>query len=902
MFRRLFSMGRDKKKVRRNRATRLTPLNVESLERREVMAVTSSVAAGLLTVTGDGADDPIAITCVAGGVKINGADPGTGAATCLSLSAISVDGGAGNDTIDLRGVTYPNFLSVADAIPLRVTINGGLGNDTIFGSNFSDIINSGDGADRVFGNSSLDQRDQLALGANCTDDSPDNLDTTVFNGSSTATLTKGQVCRLLRRADVASTSDRAIIVVVDRMGHILGVNVEPNVIGAGADQIPVGDLATLVFAIDGAVAEARTAAYFANQNTPLTSRTIRSLSQTTVLEREVNANPNVDNVDLNANGSAVDEANASTRRGPGTVAAIGRAGHFPPDIPFTPQVDLFDIEHTNRDSIINAGPDRIKGTADDIFLRSRFDADPGFIQPGQEIDAPESYGFQTGLMPFAQGRGFGTLPGGIPILGGGPNGLQVLGGIGVFFPGPNGFASFEQQFVAGAGQSTLGRLNSNLAMEAEYIALAAVGGFKGQIKRAIDTTAGTLASSQLAEIGRFVRSPSARIELVGISLEIIGPNPARIRTVDRFATQLFRANAVDTMFAAAGSNQQVLPNGDTLAAGEVVPEGLITRLPSGEFALTNYLVTPHASPIAGGPTAAEVESSIRQGVAEALGVRAAIRLPRNQRSVMVLSVTDNAGNVLGLFRMPDSTIFSIEVATSKARNTAYYASGDLVLPDQVDTDGADASPFNLGDGIADVPRGTAFTNRTFRFLALPFFPEGQNGANPGDFSICNDLARAITALSGATVTAQQACDGPNGQGGPENQGLLIPARYFDTVTDLVGAYTASVMGHHAFHPGTNFRDPNGFNLQSGIVFFPGSSALYRLDDPFQPLIGGYGISGDGVDQDDVVTDAGIRGQGACSQNVAGAMELQAPGALRADQFRVRGVRLPYVKFLRNPCG
>ena len=72
--------------------------------------------------------------------------------------------------------------------------------------------------------------------------------------------------------------------------------------------------------------------------------------------------------------------------------------------------------------------------------------------------------------------------------------------------------------------------------------------------------------------------------------------------------------------------------------------------------------------------------------------------------------------------------------------------------------------------------------------------------------------------------------------------------------------------------------------QNGIVFFPGSSALYKNKSV---LVGGWGVSGDGVDQDDVVT-------------FAGQQTLDAPDSLKADQFFVAGVRLPYQKFNRNP--
>jgi uncharacterized protein GlcG (DUF336 family) len=53
------------------------------------------------------------------------------------------------------------------------------------------------------------------------------------------------------------------------------------------------------------------------------------------------------------------------------------------------------------------------------------------------------------------------------------------------------------------------------------------------------------------------------------------------------------------------------------------------------------------------------------------------------------------------------------------------------------------------------------------------------------------------------------------------------------------------------------------------------------------LVGGLGISGDGVDQDDFVAAGGSAG-------------FEAPAAIRADQVVVKGVRLPYLKFPSNP--
>src|SRR5277367_2856617 len=84
------------------------------------------------------------------------------------------------------------------------------------------------------------------------------------------TLTAAEVGALLSRAAAATASDDAIIAVVDRNGTILGVRVEG---GVNATFQTPGALQD--FAIDGAVAEARTGAMFANDTAPLTSRTIQ---------------------------------------------------------------------------------------------------------------------------------------------------------------------------------------------------------------------------------------------------------------------------------------------------------------------------------------------------------------------------------------------------------------------------------------------------------------------------------------------------------------------------------------------------------------------------------------------------------------------------------------------------
>lgn len=668
-------------------------------------------------------------------------------------------------------------------------------------------------------------------------------------------LTAAEVSSILDYATQVSTSDDAIIAIVDRGGNILGVRVE-----AGVDAGLQADPQLLTFAIDGAVAKARTAAFFSNGDpingtlAPLTSRLVRFISQSTVTFREVNSNPN---------------SNDPFFEGPGFVAPIGLGGHFPPEVAFTPPVDLFAIEHTNRDSIVHPGEDGDRGTADDITLRNRFNIDTDFVpldtdgdgyadNPDMNNDmladslrlsAPESYGFVSGVFPSAQARGIATLPGGVPLFrdtDGNGQGETLIGGIGVFFPGTDGTAIFEQNFQAGVGQTENARNNAPKVLEAEFIAVVAAGGSNGGN--------GLVAGAKppfhpVADLD----IPFGRLDLVGIQLEVIGPTAGILGLQDlvKFGNQ----NLGPLTGAVNGTDQPVNMGGDLAINGQSVPFG--------------WLVTPHdGGDFDGTPgpdiTAAEVEQIINAAVAEANLVRAAVRLPVSSRTRMVMSVTDTSGEVLGLFRMRDATVFSIDVAIAKARNTAYYA---------------DAAAIQPIDQIPGVPAGTAFTNRTIRFLAEPRFPDGIDAGPPNEtFSILPDIADA----TGLPIGGQ-----PNGAALVETN-IPINISTFD-----------SVLGNDAFHPNTNFRDPGDGAIgtgdpttdrkrnQNGIVFFPGSTPVYGSNGQ---LIGGFGVSGDGVDQDDVVTFAGAQGF------------LPPDAVVRADEVFVNQVRLPYQKFLRNPHG
>ena len=68
-----------------------------------------------------------------------------------------------------------------------------------------------------------------------------------------------------------------------------------------------------------------------------------------------------------------------------------------------------------------------------------------------------------------------------------------------------------------------------------------------------------------------------------------------------------------------------------------------------------------------------------------------------------------------------------------------------------------------------------------------------------------------------------------------------------------------------------------------MQIFAGSVPLYKNG----VLVGAIGISGDGIDQDDLIAAAGGNG-------------FSPAPAIRADQVFVRNVRLPFLKFPRSP--
>ena len=214
---------------------------------------------------------------------------------------------------------------------------------------------------------------------------------------------------------------------------------------------------------------------------------------------------------------------------------------------------------------------------------------------------------------------------------------------------------------------------------------------------------------------------------------------------------------------------------------------------------------PAAGLINGQPrlTADEVRTILSNAAARARLTRAGIRLPAGQAAQVFIAVVSNPARdgqppaVLGVFRTPDATVFSWDVAVQKARTAVFFSN-----------------------------HARAYSSRTVGFLAQENYPPGLENQPPGPF-------------------------------------FGLQERFASPVLTGAGAVNP--------------------NLPNGITVFPGGFPLYRNG----VLVGAIGISGDGIDQDDLIGAAGTEG-------------FQPAPGIRADFQEYLSARLPYAKFPRDP--
>ncbi len=253
-------------------------------------------------------------------------------------------------------------------------------------------------------------------------------------------------------------------------------------------------------------------------------------------------------------------------------------------------------------------------------------------------------------------------------------------------------------------------------------------------------------------------------------------------------------------------------------------------------------------------SAAEVTQILSVAIALADRVRAAIRQPIGSNARVTVAVVDTDGDVLGIFAQLDAPAFGLDVSVQKARTSNFFARPDAATK-------LSAAGFGLyvsraaSDGLGLIG-STAFSDRAIGFLHRPFFPDGINNSLAGPFS---------TQISDWS---------------PFNVGLQLDLVRTALLSPPMMCKTASYSKRAGLPPCPCTDIPE---LRNGLQIFAGGLPIYRNG----VRIGAIGVSGDGIDQDDIIA-------------AAGADAFAPPAAIRSDQIFVREVRLPFLKFPARP--
>jgi uncharacterized protein GlcG (DUF336 family) len=288
-------------------------------------------------------------------------------------------------------------------------------------------------------------------------------------------------------------------------------------------------------------------------------------------------------------------------------------------------------------------------------------------------------------------------------------------------------------------------------------------------------------------------------------------------------------------------------------------------------------------------TATEVRTIIDEALAVANRARGQIRRPLGSQARVTVSIVDTSGVILGMARTRDAPVFGADVSLQKARTATLFSSAgtDVFLRNLPDAlyvgsgrfsvlgDYVDAVQAFIGNPNALVTGEVAFSDRAGGNLSRPTFPDGISGNQPGPFSK------------------------PPGEWSPFSTGLQLDLSLnaiLQHILFLLGA--APDVGQNcagvALAADLSLMPPTVMTLKAanGLQIFPGSVPIYRGNT----LIGGIGVSGDGIDQDDMISFLGLHNAGV---TLGGAIN-NAPPEIRADRLTPQGERLRFIQCPQAP--
>lgn len=360
---------------------------------------------------------------------------------------------------------------------------------------------------------------------------------------------------------------------------------------------------------------------------------------------------------------------------------------------------------------------------------------------------------------------------------------------------------------------------------------------------------------------RFVDSPSLAADpanadaFASLPGELVGLIPYNLRTIG--PGQEFGAAASGIRPATADRNGRWI----------LVDAGNANRFPAID-----------ATGAAGELGAAQVQALLDEAYAVSRRARGQIRRPLGLPAEVSIAIVDTAGEILGLIRTPDAPVFGIDVAVQKARTAMFFsqpgAGAELAaLPPALYLATGQLVPIApyavaLQGFAAPLDGTTAWSARAIGNLHRPTFPDGIESTPAGPLS---------TPLAGWS---------------PFHVGLQLDL----VVNQLLKALNADVgkgcAGRSAPIPASPEPAPGLGRIRNGIQIFPGGVPIYRGTR----LVGAIGVSGDGVDQDDMIAFLGLHNAGVRLDGAIG----NAPAAMRADRLAPAGTRLRYAQCPQAP--
>jgi uncharacterized protein GlcG (DUF336 family) len=368
------------------------------------------------------------------------------------------------------------------------------------------------------------------------------------------------------------------------------------------------------------------------------------------------------------------------------------------------------------------------------------------------------------------------------------------------------------------------------------------------------------------------------------------------------ATGSYTPIVVKGYFAGPASGHTAIAGltyGSSDGASGIAPDGSLGAQLYPGTTTTAYVFTDGAGNVLYAPTAGkaptggsaitadEAKSIMTSALNVAFSARSAIRVPTNSFAQVTVTIVDLDGNVLAQARTPDAPVFGADVSRQKARSAVFFSRTDAATTIE---NIAAVSPSTSDGTFADYIRrsqtlvgssvfsdGIAWSEVALGDISRPFYPDGIDGDGPGSLSLPFERWSVFST------------------------GLQLDLVAADILNGIkTGAHPAAGCAATGIDGAPELPVLSGGKTQlaNGLQIFSGGAPIYRG----KVLVGGIGVSGDGIQQDSLIANVGL-------QNGASGLG-NAPASIRADVLAPQGVHLRYVNCpaapylnsdVQNPC-